>query len=190
MFAQYSQVGVDHVYSASRAIYLHNFLCLVTICDPDIGWESHNPFMVECVCLLIPMYSLCECIRGQSLPTDPGCVPMQEDLNGPCPFQEEARGLGQMLESCVSQPAPNLKAIFCALPFNIWFMLVSCGVSASLGELCSTVVEMRSDRGHRPEFLTCSSACRPPLAPQHQALGTGCFMSLRIHSKASSSSCY
>lgn len=96
MFVQYSQVGVDHGYSASGGIYLHNFLCLVTMCDPDTGEESCNPFLVECVCLLILMYSSCGCICGQSLPTDPGCVPMQEDLNGPCSFQEEARGLGQM----------------------------------------------------------------------------------------------
>lgn len=54
------------------------------------------------------------------------------------------------------------------------------------------LLKWRNDRGHRPEFPTCSSACPPPLAPQHQALGTGCFMSLRIHSKATSSSetCY
>lgn len=76
----------------------------------------------------------------------PGCVPMQEGQWAPAHFRRKQEVLAKcsVLESCVSQTPPNLKAIFCAFSFNTWFMLVSCGVSASLGECYSTmgVIEM------------------------------------------------
>lgn len=123
MFAQYSQVGADHGYSASGATSLHNFLCLVTMCDPDVGEGSYNPLMVESVCLLIPAYSLCKCICGQSLPTDLGCAPMQEDQWAPARFRRKQEALVKcsVLESCVSQTAPNLKAfyVFCPSTYDL-----------------------------------------------------------------------
>lgn len=194
MFAQYSQVGVDHGYSASGAIYLHNFLCLVAMCHSDFGEEFYNPFIMESVCLLIPMHSLCECVWGQSVPTDPGCVPMQEDQWAPAHFRREPEALAKcsVLESCVSQTTPHLKAIFCALPFNIWFMLVSCGVSASLGEFYSTMGVTEMEKWQRSQTRVSHVQHCQSSSPGSSASGTGCFMSLRIHSRATSSSetCY
>lgn len=69
---------------------LHNFLCLVTQCAFQTpGEESYNPFMVESVCLVIALYSLCECICGQFLPTDLGCVSVQEEQWAPAHFRRQ-----------------------------------------------------------------------------------------------------
>lgn len=89
--------------TASGAIYLHNFLCLVTKCHPDTGEESCNPFLLECVCLLIPMYQVCVNVFVASLcPLTQVVSPCRRTWMAPAHFRvkQEALSKCSVLESC------------------------------------------------------------------------------------------